>query len=212
MEGLTSEQDPDFASPASRETLQETLEKWLEAPDEAQLYAEIPPRIREAIRALLAENASVSRAAGYLSDLATWWVAKAEQAEAERDACHKVGERIMAAVKPRHSELVAEAVERVVAERDALQVKLREANENVPLLQSQNLELRAEATKYELEVERLEAEVEQLKALGMVQAAKELLARAEKAEAALREWREAESSPDCIACCALDAALAGAKP
>jgi hypothetical protein len=29
----------------------------------------------------------------------------------------------------------------------------------------------------------------------------------ERAEAALREWREAESAPDCVACCTLDAAL-----
>ena len=32
------------------------------------------------------------------------------------------------------------------------------------------------------------------------------------ARAALGEWREAESSPDCIACCTLDAALAGPQP
>jgi len=35
----------------------------------------------------------------------------------------------------------------VLAERDALRVKLREANENVPLLQSQNLALRAEVER-----------------------------------------------------------------
>lgn len=28
-------------------------------------------------------------------------------------------------------------------------------------------------------------------------------------QAALREWREAESLPDCVACCTLDAALEG---
>jgi hypothetical protein len=62
------------------ETPQERVEKWLDHPQRL-----VHPEVREAIRAVLAENASVSRAAGYLSDLATWWVAKAEQAEAERE-------------------------------------------------------------------------------------------------------------------------------
>jgi hypothetical protein len=38
-------------------------------------------------------------------------------------------------------------LDKAEAERDALRVKLREANENVPLLQSQNLALRAEVER-----------------------------------------------------------------
>jgi chromosome segregation ATPase len=39
-----------------------------------------------------------------------------------------------------------------------------------------------------------------------------LAKRVKDLEAALREWREAESSPDCVACCTLDAALADNIP
>jgi hypothetical protein len=74
------------------ETPQETVTKWLRE-QERGIYP-IRISVREAIRAVLAENASVSRAAGYLSDLATWWVAKAEQAEAERDALRAEVERL----------------------------------------------------------------------------------------------------------------------
>lgn len=37
----------------------------------------------------------------------------------------------------------------------------------------------------------------------------ELNAKAERIDAALSEWRKHDSAPDCVACAALDAALAG---
>jgi len=76
----------------------------------------LSPEGIEAIRAVLAELAESER---IRADQAI----KRGIAEAERDACHKAGERIMRVVQPRQNELVAEAVERVVAERDTLRAQ-----------------------------------------------------------------------------------------
>jgi len=109
------------------ETPQQRVSRWLNDP----LVDLADTEIREAIRAVLAENASVSRAAGYLSDLATWWVAKAEQAEAERDAlrlaCNVSAADLIEAGRLcwiTDDEYPLCAVERVVAERDTLTEKL----------------------------------------------------------------------------------------
>ena len=61
------------------ETPQQRVSRWLNDP----LVDLADTEVREAIRAVLAENASVNRVAGHLSDLATWWVGKAGQLEAE---------------------------------------------------------------------------------------------------------------------------------
>ena len=114
------------------------------------------------------------------------------------------------------------------AERDALrdEVKRREAEcwagaEEVVKLRAEVERLRAEglaiADGQIADRERLEAEVARLRdiiAPGDAAAYEEgmaaLQARERALEGALREWREAESWPDCAACSVLDAALAGA--
>jgi hypothetical protein len=58
----------------------------------------------------------------------------------------------------------------------------------------------------------LEAERDALRDSAPWDAWKAAETRVRELEAALRAWREAESSPDCVACCTLDAALADNIP
>jgi hypothetical protein len=108
-----------FGGRAMSETPQEIVERFL-----TLRPGIVPKPMEEAIRAMLAEVEKVKHDSAEWSTIANHKAELLEQAEAERDACHKVGERIMAAVKPRQNELVAEAVERVVAERDALRAEV----------------------------------------------------------------------------------------
>ena len=102
---------------------------------------------------------------------------------------------------------------------ETMRVKLAAAEAERDALRAEVKRREAECWAGAEEVVKLRAEVERLRdiiAPGDAAAYEEgmaaLQARERALESALREWREAESFPDCIACCALDAALAGAKP
>jgi chromosome segregation ATPase len=101
-------------------------------------------------------------------------------------------------------------LEEAEAERDALTEKLSLVTEDY-------IKERNAATTAEAELRRAEklwgaaqarADVANVALLDAVKVQGQLRV----ARAALGEWREAESSPDCIACCTLDAALAGPQP
>ena len=149
------------------ETPQQRVSRWLNDP----LVDLADTEVREAIRAVLAENASVNRVAGHLSDLATWWVGKAGQLEAEVERLRAEGLAIA-------DGQIADR-ERLEAERD----EWRDTARN---------EMAGRAAA-EAALDRVTRNWGWL-------------------NLALREWREAESWPDCAACSVLDAALAGAKP
>jgi hypothetical protein len=96
---------------------------------------------------------------------------------------------------------VCEDRERLIREVERLRV---ERQEDIFRLERLRADAFARAEKAEAEVEEKDRDWAGIYAHDMAQ----VKAQREKAEAALREWREAESSPDCIACCTLDAALA----
>jgi hypothetical protein len=79
----------------------------------------------------------------------------------------------------------------------------------MPLVESECGRLLREA---EARVKELEALLAEDRSTAPWDAWKAAEARVRVLEGALREWREAESSPDCIACCTLDAALADNVP
>jgi hypothetical protein len=124
--------------------------------------------------------------------------------------------RLRDIISPSAAAAYEEGMAALEAERDALRAEVGRL-ERARLRSADWVTLdKAEAERDALrdEVERLREE-QRGEAVRRNAAIDIAATRAEKSEAALREWREwreAESSPDCIACCTLDAALAEAKP
>ena len=141
------------------------------------------------------------------------WMAKAASLEGERNASEKRIVRLqedIVAMKKHHANLEAE--------RDALRAgsdedarALLHLNDLLTAAESEVARLRAEglaiADGQIADRARLEAERDEWRDTARNEMAGR---RAAEAVGALREWREAESLPDCAACSVLDAALAGA--
>lgn len=127
-------------------------------------------------------------------------ISRAERAEAERDALRAEVAQVEGVA--RGYMLAAEKAE---AERDALADRVAAegatAAAEIARLRADLADIVTNDEGRRGEVARLSAEVERQRERAIRQHG-----RAERLEAALREWRAAESSPDCIACCALDAA------
>ena len=99
--------------------------------------------------------------------------------------------------------------EQAKAERDALRAEVgRLEAEGLAIADGQI----ADRARLEAEVARLRDIIAPGDAAAYEEGMAALQARERALEGALREWREAESLPDCAACSVLDAALAGAKP
>ena len=191
------------------ETPQERIQRWLAVEPSPDAVMWTPGVVREAIRAVLDRLAELEKAirfdlcpkcgAGVISDC---YGCRLKAAEAERDALK---------LKRREQfnrwgvQIRYEDQEQSLLERDALRVEVVRLRMAVGLADPGLLLLAATTRAKAAEAER-DALMDDVQSTGKLW--HEAESRAEKAEAALREWREAESSPDCIACCALDAALA----
>ena len=166
------------------ETPQETLEKYA-------LDKYCRPEIREAIRAVLElvdvqyrVNEELGRDLEQTEGVARGYMLAAEKAEAALlDAQQQEAQDI-------------EALGKLEAERDEWRDTARS-------------EMAGRAAA-EAEVARLRDIISPSDAAAYEEGMAALQARVRALEGALREWREAESWPDCAACSVLDAALAGA--
>ena len=189
------------------ETPQERIEKWLAEGHWVKEVDEPERGIRKAIQAVLARLAAFEAGQKPLEgDSRSRVLRRLGVADAD-EALEKIDRLYMAeAENSGYRARLAQAE----AERDALTEKLSLVTEDY-------IKERNAATTAEAELRRAEklwgaaqarADVANVALLDAVKVQGQLRV----ARAALGEWREAESSPDCIACCTLDAALAGPQP
>ena len=117
--------------------------------------------------------------------------------------------RVKLAAAEAERDALRSTVQPLVAERDALRAEVERLRaEGLAIADGQI----ADRARLEAEVARLRDIIAPGDAAAYEEGMAALQARERALESALREWREAESFPDCIACCALDAALAGPQP
>ena len=207
------------------ETPQERIAKWLgylDADEAAGMEIVIETEVREAIRAVLDLVRVQYEANEEMTRLLTDAQAEVTQAEGVARGYMLAAEKAEAALlDAQHQEaLDIEALDKLGNAYDAAATAWgRDEAEYIRTVARLRAEGLAIADGQIADRERLEAEVARLRdiiAPGDAAAYEEgmaaLQARERALEGALREWREAESWPDCAACSVLDAALAGAKP
>jgi hypothetical protein len=182
---------------AMSETPQSVLETWLGRV--GQMIS--PVEVREALRAVLAESKIEQEFTNkYIKRLHT---AEAEVKARTRLFAQQTIERVRAETRAEKAEAALEHISiRPELSGETLAGMARAAlRDTAPV---EGFFARGEDGQYHpdpapLQEDRSTAPWDSWKAAE---------ARVRELEGALREWREAESSPDCIACCTLDAALA----